>query len=125
MKNHLRTASYIADLLDNKFKILGFRFGIDPILGLIPGGGDLVSLALSSYIVWIGIKAELPKKKIVEMVRNTALDFVVGLVPLLGDAVDFTFKPNLINLEILRQHLEKDVMEGEVVETSTEQHQTE
>ncbi|KKS07126.1 hypothetical protein A3K01_01570 [candidate division WWE3 bacterium RIFOXYD1_FULL_43_17] len=125
MKNHLRTASYIADLLDNKFKVLGFRFGIDPILGLIPGGGDLVSLALSSYIVWIGIKAELPKKKIVEMVRNTALDFVVGLVPLLGDAVDFTFKPNLINLEILRQHLEKDVMEGEVVETSTEQHQTE
>ena len=125
MKNHLRTASYIANLLDNKFKVLGFRFGIDPILGLIPGGGDLVSLALSSYIVWIGIKAELPKKKIVEMVRNTALDFVVGLVPLLGDAVDFTFKPNLINLEILRQHLEKDVMEGEVVETSTEQHQTE
>ena len=56
MQNHLKTASYIADLLDNKFKVLGFRFGIDPLLGLIPGGGDLVSFLLSLYIVWIGVK---------------------------------------------------------------------
>ncbi|MFA6981907.1 MAG: DUF4112 domain-containing protein [Patescibacteria group bacterium] len=115
MRNHLRTASCIADLLDNKFKVLGFRFGIDPILGLIPGGGDLVSLVLSLYIVWIGVKAELPKRKVVEMIKNTALDFVVGLVPVLGDVADFTFKSNLINLKILQQHMGKDILEGEVV----------
>lgn len=115
MRKYLIIASYIADLLDNKFKILGFRFGIDPLLGLIPGGGDLASLMLSLYIVWIGVKAELPKKKIVEMVKNTTLDFVVGLVPVLGDVVDFTFKSNIKNLEIIQQYIGKDIIEGEIV----------
>jgi len=94
---------------------MGFRFGIDPILGLILGGGDLISLILSLYIVWIGVKANLPKKKVVEMIKNTVLDFVVGVVPILGDVVDIAFKSNLINLEIIQQHMEKDILEGEVV----------
>ena len=114
MKKYLKVASYIADLLDNKFKVLGFRFGLDPILGLIPGGGDLVSLVLSLYIVWISVKAKLPKKKIVEMLRNITFDFVVGLVPLLGDIADLAFKSNIINLRILKEHMEKDILEGEV-----------
>lgn len=115
MKNRLKTATFLANLLDNKFKILGLRFGIDPILGLIPGGGDLVSLILSSYIVWIGIKMELPKNKITRMIGNIMLDFGIGLLPILGDAADFAFKSNLMNLEILEQHVEKDIVEGEIV----------
>ena len=115
MQNHLKTASYIADLLDNKFKVLGFRFGIDPLLGLIPGGGDLVSFLLSLYIVWIGVKVELPMKKIIKMIKNTMLDLVVGVIPVFGDVADFAFKSNLMNLEILQEHIGKDAIEGELV----------
>jgi hypothetical protein len=116
MRNHLRTASYIANLLDNKFKVFGLRFGIDPIIGLIPGGGDAVSLLLSLYIVWIGVKAKLPRNKIIEMLRNTLLDFVIGLIPVLGDLADFTYKANIRNLEIVEQFYKGDVIEGEIVE---------
>ncbi len=115
MKDYLKTATILADLLDNKFKFLGMKIGIDPILGLIPGGGDLVSLILALYIVWIGIKMELPHDKIARMVGNVILDFGVGLIPILGDVADFAFKSNLMNLEILNQHTEKDILEGEIV----------
>lgn len=116
MRKHLKTASYIANLLDNKFKVLGFRFGIDPLLGLIPGVGDAVSLALSLYIIWIGIKIELPKKMVFDMFMNTALDFLIGLVPVIGDIVDFTFKSNVINLGTIQEFMDKDAIKGEVAD---------
>lgn len=116
MNKHLKAAIYIADLLDNKFKVFNFRFGIDPLLGLIPGGGDLVSLLLSLYIVWIGFNAKIPTAKLIEMVINTIVDFVIGLIPVLGDIADFTFKPNIRNLNILKQHVPTDIIEGEIVE---------
>ena len=115
MKNYLKTAAILANLLDNKFKILGIKFGIDPILGLIPGGGDLVSLILALYIVWIGIKMELPQDKIAKMIGNVILDFGIGLVPVLGDVGDFAFRSNLMNLEILKQHAKRDIIEGEII----------
>ena len=115
MKKYIKTATVLSNLLDNKFKVLGIKFGLDPILGLIPGGGDLVSLFLALYIVWIGIKMRLPQDKIARMIANVVLDFGVGLVPILGDIADITFKSNLRNLEILKQHKESEFMEGEVV----------
>ena len=116
MDKHLKTAIYIADLLDNKFKVFNFRFGIDPLLGLIPGGGDLVSLLLSLYLVWIGFKAKIPTAKLIEMIMNTTVDFLVGLVPVLGDVADFTFKPNIRNLNILKQYVHGDVIDREIVD---------
>ena len=118
MKNYLKTAAILSNLLDNKFKILGIRFGIDPILGLIPGGGDLVSLFVALYIVWVGIKMKLPQDKLIKMIVNVFMDFGMGLIPILGDAADIVFKSNLKNLEILKQHEEKDLIEGEIIETS-------
>ena len=115
MKKYIKTATVLSNLLDNKFKVLGIKFGLDPILGLIPGGGDLVSLILALYIVWIGIKMRLPQDKVTRMIGNVILDFGVGLVPILGDIADITFKSNLRNLEILKEHGENEVMEGEVV----------
>lgn len=115
MKNYLKTAAIMADLLDNKFKILGMKFGIDPILGLIPVGGDLVSLIFAMYIVWVGIKMKLPQDKIAKMIGNVLMDFGAGLIPILGDIADIAFKPNLKNLKILKQHSEKDIVEGEII----------
>ena len=104
MNNHLRTATILTDMLENRFKILGFRFGLDPIIGLIPGFGDLVSFVLSAYIVWIGIQLRLPQDKITLMLGNILLDFMIGIIPVLGDVGDFVFKANSKNLEILRNH---------------------
>lgn len=118
MTNHLKTATILAKLLDNKFNILGVRFGIDPLLGLIPGGGDLVSLLLSLYVVWIGVKMKLPSDKLARMTWNVVLDFGVGLIPILGDIVDLAYKANLRNLEILK-HSGEEIVEGEIVENTS------
>lgn len=115
MKNYLRIAATMAYLLDSRFKILGRRFGIDSLLGLIPGLGDLVSLSLALYIVWVGIKMKLPSEKIARMIGNILLDFGLGLVPVLGDIADIVFKSNLKNLEILNHHSAQGIIEGEIV----------
>lgn len=116
MNKHLKTATILAELMDNKFEFLGIKFGIDPILGLIPGGGDLIGLILSLYIVGIGIKMRIPQDKLLRMLINTFLDFGAGLIPIFGDIADIAFKSNQMNLEILKQHMEKGIIEGEIVE---------
>jgi hypothetical protein len=116
MNKYLKTATIIAELLDNKFNFLGIKFGLDPILGLIPGLGDLIGLIFSFYIVWVGIKMKVPTEKLVRMVVNVLMDFGVGLIPVLGDVADTVFKSNLINLEILKQHSENEIIDGEIVE---------
>ncbi|EKD99812.1 MAG: hypothetical protein ACD_22C00171G0008 [uncultured bacterium] len=115
MDKHYRTATFLANLLDNQFSFFGLRFGLDPILGIIPGGGDMISLLVSLYILWAGIQMNVPQHKLRKMFINIVLDFAIGFVPVLGDIADFTFKSNLMNLEILKKHMEKDIIEGEVV----------
>ena len=118
MENHLKTASLVANLLDNSFSFFGRRFGLNGVLGLIPGAGDIITTALSLYIVWIGIQMGLPPIKIIEMIKNVAINFCIGLLPVLGDAVDFFHKANLKNLDIIRNHAKKHVVEGEIIESS-------
>src|SRR6266498_5445540 len=101
MEAHLRTATVLAHILDNQFSILGVRFGMNGVLGLIPGVGDIVVAILSFYLLWIGLKMRLPRIKLIEMFANVALNFFIGLVPILGDALDFFHKANLKNLKIL------------------------
>lgn len=115
MRNYLRIATTMAYLLDSRFKILGRKFGIDSLLGLIPGLGDLISLGLALYIVWVGIKMKLPLDKLARMIGNILLDFGLGLVPVLGDIADIVFKSNLKNLEILNHHSAQGIIEGEIV----------
>ncbi len=111
MRNHIRAATYLVDLLENKFEILGWRFGLDPILGLIPGIGDLLGMLISSYLVWVGWKMNIPRVKIWEMVWNLVIDLVIGSLPVVGDVLDFVYKANVKNLRIL-----KEFEEGEVIE---------
>jgi hypothetical protein len=108
MYSHLRVATYIAELLDNRFKILGFRFGIDPLLGLFPVLGDVFTLLFSMYLLWIGLRMRIPEERITEMIRNIVLDFVMGLIPVVGDFSDFVYKANIKNLEILKKYSFQD-----------------
>ncbi len=117
-RRYLKQVEFLAQLLDSKFSILGFRFGIDPVLGLIPGFGDAVSMVISLYLVSIGIKMGIPNHLVRAMMRNVLLDLFVGFVPLVGDAGDFFIKANQRNLKIIRKHLAssaRTIVEGEIV----------
>jgi hypothetical protein len=115
MNKHLRLAYMISDILDNRFKILGLRFGIEPLLGIIPGFGDFIGLVLSLYIVWIGTQMKLPADKTQRMITNVVFDFVIGLFPVIGDIADFAFKANAKNMEILREFAPDAVVEGKIL----------
>ena len=112
----------LSRLLDSAFQIPGtnHRVGIDAVLGLVPGIGDLVSTALASYIIWEARQLGLPRWKIARMVGNVAVDTAVGAIPLAGDLFDVAFKANRRNMKILRDHLERtgalpQTIEGQAV----------
>jgi hypothetical protein len=95
-----------AVLLDSAFQVPGtrMRFGLDPIVGLIPGAGDVVTGFFAVMILLHSVRLRVPKVVIARMVLNTGLDLLVGAVPLLGDLFDAGFKANLRNLGLLERH---------------------
>ncbi|WP_240539880.1 DUF4112 domain-containing protein [Salinarimonas soli] len=115
--------STIARLMDSAVTIPGTNrtVGIDAVLGLVPVVGDLVSAALSSYIIWEARQLGLPAWKIARMVGNVAVDTAIGAVPFVGDLFDVAFKANMRNLRIVVDHLEgtgqmrPQVIDGEAV----------
>jgi NAD/NADP transhydrogenase beta subunit len=98
----------LAKLLDTRWKIpgIGVRFGIDPVLGLIPGAGDLVAGAISTYVIVKAHRLGAPKSMLVKMAGNVAVDTVVGAVPILGSVFDLFYKASTRNLRLLQTHLE-------------------
>jgi hypothetical protein len=103
----LKRMRQLSRLLDSAIVIPGTkqRMGLDPILGLIPGGGDTVSAALSSYIIVEAALMGLPRSSLMRMVLNIALDTLVGSVPILGDIFDVFSKANLRNMQIIENHV--------------------
>lgn len=90
-------------LLDNSIPIPGtrFRLGIDQIIGLVPGIGDLVGGVLSLYIIVEAWRLGVPRGLLARMGWNVAIDTLVGEIPLLGDLFDIGFKANIRNLALL------------------------
>jgi hypothetical protein len=80
----------------------GYSIGLDPIIGLIPGIGDLIGTAVSSFIILQAHRAGVPKATIGRMMANVAIDSGLGAIPFAGDAFDFVFKANQKNLELYR-----------------------
>ena len=95
-----------ARLFDSAFRIPGtnLTFGLDPLIGLIPGIGDLASPVFSLLIIWHGAKLRVPKVVLARMVLNALIDGVVGAVPVIGDALDFAWKANDWNMALLERH---------------------
>ena len=112
----------LTNILDSAIGIPGtkFRIGLDPILGLIPGGGDLIGAILSGYMIYLATSLGLEKGDIVRMVRNVAIETILGTVPLVGDIFDAYFKANLRNLEILEKHLENSEREDRDLTTEAQ-----
>lgn len=95
-----------AVLLDSLFRVPGtsIRFGLDPIVGLIPGLGDLASPLYTALILVEGYRRRVPGVVQGRMVLNAAIDMAMGLVPLLGDVGDVAWKANLRNMALLERH---------------------
>jgi hypothetical protein len=95
-------------LLDNAIQIPGtsHRIGLDPIIGLIPGGGDTAGLVLSAFIVLEAAQLGASKSTLSTMALNILLETMAGTLPGLGDLFDATWKSNSRNLQLLEQHFE-------------------
>jgi hypothetical protein len=96
----------VAFLLDELVRVPGtnLRFGLDPILGLIPGVGDIVAAILSFMIVGQALYYRVPRIIVMRMVSHIAVDYLVSLLPVVGDAGDFIIKSNTRNMRLLKQH---------------------
>jgi hypothetical protein len=116
----------LSRLMDTAIRIpgTGFRIGLDPILGLIPGAGDLVSTLFSAYIIYLATRFQLPSPVIRRMLFNIGLEAIVGTVPLVGDLFDAAYKSNVRNLALLEQHLqhsEPDLKEADMLDLASAQ----
>lgn len=98
----------LSRLMDTAIRIPGinFRIGLDPIIGLIPGAGDIISTAFSAYIIYLATQFQLPGAAVQRMIFNIALEAVLGSVPLIGDFFDAYYKSNVRNLALLEKHLQ-------------------
>ncbi len=103
-----RRLNRLAWLLDSSIPLPGvkFRIGLDALIGLVPGIGDLIGVILSSYIVGESARAGLPKAILARMVFNVAVEGVVGMIPLVGDLFDAGWKANQRNTRLLDAYLQ-------------------
>jgi len=93
-------------LLDSAFRVPGTRvtFGLDPVLGLIPGLGDVTTPIFSALVLLHAVRLRIPRVVQLRMLLNAAIDFAVGFVPMLGDLFDLGWKANVRNLALLERH---------------------
>lgn len=97
----------LANLLDAKWRIpgTGIRFGLDPVVSLVPIAGDVVGGLMAAYLVHQAARHGAPRRLIMHMMMNVALDVGVGAIPILGTIFDVVFKPSKLNVAMLRDYL--------------------
>lgn len=105
--NSLERIKRLAWLLDNSVPVPGtrWRIGLDPVLGLVPGLGDLIGAALSGWILLEADRLGIGRATLLRMFWNVVLETVVGAVPILGDLFDAGWKANARNVALLERHL--------------------
>lgn len=93
-------------LLDTAYRVpgTGIRFGWDPILGVIPGLGDLVGPLFSAVVLWTAVQLGIPRIVQVRMLLIAVIDVAVGIIPVAGDAFDVFWKASRRNLQLLERH---------------------
>jgi hypothetical protein len=99
-----RSLDQLSTLMDGLFRIpgTGWRIGLDAIVGLIPGVGDVATTAVSLYILAAGVRYRVPKVTLLRMAANVGVDYLLGAIPVVGDLFDAAWKSNQMNVELLR-----------------------
>lgn len=113
-QTHLERLDRFSYLLDNSIRlpVLNYRIGVDALIGLIPGIGDLIGVALSSYVVFEAARYGLHWATLFRMVVNVVLEGIIGAIPIIGDLFDATFKANARNVRLLRRRIEQGDTRG-------------
>ncbi len=106
----LERLDMLAHLFDTAFILPGtnIRFGVELIMRLVPGIGDAAASALSCYLLYEAHRLDVPRQVFARMVANVAIEGVVGAVPFIGDLFDVGFRANRRNVNILREHFERE-----------------
>lgn len=113
-KAELRWIEQVSGIMDSKFTIPGtkFKFGLDPIIGLIPFIGDLSTFGISAMMVYTMSKNGVSRKVVILMMLNVFLDTALGSIPILGNIFDFFYKANNRNLSLLKKHYAEGKYQG-------------
>jgi len=108
--DRLWLARFLADLLDQRFTIPGtsIRIGLDPIVSLIPGVGDLLANLTGSVILVIAAQLGVPKIVLTRMGINIAINTLLGAVPFFGDVISIWYRSNVKNVELLERYVGKE-----------------
>jgi len=95
----------LAFYLDGLFRVPGttWRFGLDGLIGLVPNVGDTLTTVASFYILFAGVRYGVPKITLLRMAMNIGIDYLFGSIPIIGDAFDFVWKSNQMNMNLIRE----------------------
>lgn len=107
--NRKQSLTRLAWLLDDSIPVpfLNRRIGLDSLIGLVPGLGDVAGALISSYILMQGVRLNAPKFTLIRMMLNIGVEVVVGWVPVLGDLFDMGWKANRRNVALLGDYLDQ------------------
>ena len=100
-----KSLDQLAFYLDGLFRVPGttWRFGLDGLIGLVPNVGDTLTTVASFYILFAGVRYGVPKITLLRMAMNIGVDYLLGSVPVIGDAFDFVWKSNQMNMNLIRE----------------------
>ena len=114
LTGRLKWVEQIAYLLDEKFRLPGtkFRFGLDPLMNLIPIAGDISGFIVAAALVWVMAKHVVSRKVLILMILNIFIDALIGAIPLIGQVFDFYYKANSRNIVLLKEHYEEGKHQG-------------
>lgn len=101
-----KSLEHLSWIMDDLFRVpvLGWRFGLDALIGLVPAVGDTTTSLVSFYILVTAVRYRVPKITLLRMALNIAIDYLAGSVPVVGDLADAWWKSNRMNVELLRKH---------------------
>ncbi len=115
---HLTWAKRLATLLDTKFSIAGIKFGLDPMLDIIPGLGSIIGAITSTYVFWIAGRVSVPTFVYIRMAVNILVDLVLGEIPIVGLFFDILYRANIKNIKLLEKYIKfnPQIVEAEIIE---------
>lgn len=105
VEEELAALRRFARLLDNRFEVMGVRFGADALVGLVPVAGDAVTLITGTTALYTSVRLKLPWHVHTRVVLNLLTDAGIGAIPILGDAFDFFFRSHKRNFRLVEHHV--------------------